>query len=215
MTVPPVPGPAPDAATAPAGDGALDESGAAPPRVFIAGSLSIRKLDAQVRSRIENIVSQRMAIVIGDADGVDAAVQRMLLALPQARVTVYCSGSPRHNLGDWPVEAVESPHAVGSRAYFTAKDRRLAEVADFGLMVWDGRSTGTLNNILELLGRGKKTVVFLHPRRDFRIVARPDQLRELADLMSDAARRKAEEKLRLTERLHEMRQAQAQARMFE
>lgn len=215
MTVPPVPGPAPDAATAPAGDGALDESGAAPPRVFIAGSLSIRKLDAQVRSRIENIVSRRMAIVIGDADGVDAAVQRMLLTLPQARVTVYCSGSPRHNLGDWPVEAVESPHAVGSRAYFTAKDRRLAEVADFGLMVWDGRSTGTLNNILELLARGKKTVVFLHARRDFRIVARPDQLRELADLMSDAARRKAEEKLRLTERLHEMRQAQAQARMFE
>lgn len=193
-------------------DAPADKPATTPPRVFVAGSLSIRQLDSRVRARIENIVAQRLEIVVGDADGVDTAAQRLLLEMPQARVTVFCTGSPRNNLGRWRVESVESPHAVGSRAYFTAKDRRLAEVADFGLMIWDSRSTGTLGNILELLARGKKTVVFVHPLRDFRIVANPDQLRELAELMSDPARRKAEEKIRLTERIDALR---AQTRMFD
>lgn len=188
-----------------------DKSLAPPPRVFVAGSLSIRQLDSRVRARIENIVAQRLEIVVGDAEGVDTAAQRLLLEMPQARVTVFCTGTPRNNLGGWRVESVESEHQVGSRAYFTAKDRRLAEVADFGLMIWDCRSTGTLGNILELLARGKKTVVFVHRLRDFRIVTNPEQLRELTELMSDPARRKAEEKIQLSERLAALRQG----RMFE
>lgn len=58
-------------------------------------------------------------------------------------------------MGHWPVQRVETSHSPGSRAFFTAKDIRMAELADIGLMVWDTKSTGTLSNVIELLARRK------------------------------------------------------------
>jgi hypothetical protein len=48
----------------------------------------------------------------------------------------------------------------GNFFYHTAKDLAMAESADCGFMLWDGLSKGTLNNILNLLERGKKSVVY-------------------------------------------------------
>jgi len=181
--------------------------------VFIAGSIGIKRLDLRVKARIERMVEQSLDIVVGDADGVDTAAQHHLHALGATRVTVYCAGeTPRNNLGDWPVGPVESPHAPGTRAFFAAKDRRMAELADYGLMVWDSRSTGTLSNVLELLGRRKKTVVFVHKLKAFRTVGDVDQLEALVASMSEAARRQAQDKIKLTERLLGLRHEQQ--RMF-
>ncbi|WP_343642012.1 hypothetical protein [Roseateles sp.] len=181
--------------------------------VFIAGSIGLKHLDRQVLERIERVVQQDFDIVVGDADGVDAAAQRHLLAIGATRVTVYCAGdTPRQNLGDWPVGAVASPHARGSRAFFAAKDRRMAELADYGLMVWDARSTGTLANILEMLERRKKSAVFVNKLKAFENIGNADQLEALVARMSDSARRRAEEKLQLSDRLLALRHEQQ--RMF-
>ena len=46
----------------------------------------------------------------------------------------------------WPVHSVTSDLAPGVRAYFTARDVAIvAEAADYGLMMWDATSTGTLS----------------------------------------------------------------------
>jgi hypothetical protein len=43
----------------------------------------------------------------------------------------------------------------------------MAREADYGLMVWDGRSRGTRNNVHNLLKRGKPVVVFLSTNKFF------------------------------------------------
>lgn len=175
--------------------------------VFISGSMNIKHLDPKVKGRIENIVASDFDVVVGDADGADSSIQNYLLSLGCLKATVYCSGSrPRNNVGNWPVRSVETKHSEGSRAFFTAKDLVMAEVADFGLMVWDTKSTGTLSNVIELLTLNKKSVVFVNKEKTFRTVGTVEQLEELVCCMSDHAKNKANEKIRLSDRIISLKQ---------
>lgn len=184
-------------------------------KVFIAGSMNIKNLDPEVKKRIDNIVDQNLEIVVGDADGADTSVQQHLLSRGSNRATIFCSGStPRNNVGSWPVEAVVTKYAQGSRAFFTAKDLRMAEVADYGLMIWDAKSTGTLSNVIELLTRSKKSVVFVNKIKAFRNVGTVEQLEELLDHMSEHAKKKANEKIGLLDRIQSLKLQSAQVSMF-
>src|SRR5271154_6727387 len=119
--------------------------------VFVAGSLSIKRLHPLFLERVDTVVTSGFSVVVGDADGADASIQKFLSQNGAQNVTVYCAGdTPRNNIGQWPVEKVSSEAEVGSRAYFSAKDIAMAKVADFGLMIWDAKSTGTLSNVIEL-----------------------------------------------------------------
>ena len=179
--------------------------------VFIAGSMNIKNLDAKFKGRIDNVVSQGFEVVVGDADGADSSIQSHLFHLSGAKITVFCSGSsPRNNIGDWPIRSVVTRHAEGTRLFFTAKDIEMDESADFGLMIWDAKSTGTLSNVLELLARKKKSVVFVNKAKLFKNVGDVHQLEELVSYMSDGARRKAEDKIKLTERIELLKHEQAQ-----
>jgi hypothetical protein len=181
--------------------------------VFIAGSMNIRKLDPQVQERIDNIVNSGFDVVVGDADGADASIQEHLFNRGAVKTTVFCSGDqPRNNVGAWPVHTVETQYEPGSRAFFTAKDLRMAQIADFGLMVWDAKSTGTLSNIIELLSRDKKSVVFINKEKLFKTVGDIGQFEELLRYMSDHAKRKAEDKISLFDRVAALKHRQS--RMF-
>lgn len=177
--------------------------------VFIAGSIAISRLQSAVKARIANAIDAGLDIVVGDADGVDASTQAVLHDLGATRVTVYCSGdAPRNNLGGWPVNHVYPSAAPGTRAYFTAKDIAMADAADYGLMIWDAKSVGTLGNVVELLGAGKKTVVFVNRDKEFATISDVDGLASLVGRMSDAARRKAETKIGLSQRIAALRNEQ-------
>jgi hypothetical protein len=170
--------------------------------VFIAGSMNIKRLNRQFVDRVAKIVASEFEIVVGDADGSDTSIQEVLVELKAERVTVYCSGSkPRNNAGDWKVHNVFPDATEGTRAYFTAKDIEMAKVADFGLMMWDAKSTGTLSNVIELLRRGKKSVVFVNKHNDFITVSTPIGLNDLVDTMSEGARAKADSKIGLASTL--------------
>lgn len=180
-------------------------------KVFIAGSMNIKHLDPKVKERIDNIVASDFEVTVGDADGADTAIQWHLFNIGGSKTTVFCSGSrPRNNVGEWPVHVVKTKLAEGSRAFFTAKDLQMAEVADFGLMIWDTKSTGTLSNVIELLARKKKSVVFVNKEKTFKTVGTPGQLEELVAYMSDHAKRKADEKIRLFDRIDSLKHEQAQ-----
>jgi hypothetical protein len=117
--------------------------------VFIAGSISISRLHEKVADRINKIVSSDFNVVVGDAD---TSIQECLQRYQARKVTVYCTGdSPRNNVAAWPVHRVVSKAKAGTRAYFTAKNLEMARDSDYGPMVWDCKSTGTLTNVIELL----------------------------------------------------------------
>lgn len=183
--------------------------------VFIAGSMNIKNLDCKVKERLAKILSSNLSVVIGDAGGADASIQQYLLAQGASNTVVYCSGAkPRNNVGDWPVHHVKTNHTPGSRAFFTAKDVEMAEAADYGLMVWDAKSTGTLSNVIELLNRKKKSVVFVNKEKKFKTIGDVSHLEELVNCMSEHARKNADEKIRLLEKIEAIKYRQAQAEIF-
>jgi predicted XRE-type DNA-binding protein len=170
--------------------------------VFIAGSISISRLHAKVQQRISKIVSSNLNVVVGDADGADSSIQECLHNYQANNVIVYCTGeTPRNNIADWPVRRVYSNAKVGSRAYFTAKDLEMARSSDYGLMIWDCKSTGTLSNVIELLREKKKSVVFVNKDKDFVTVSDISGLEHLLSFMSPHAITKAEEKIGLTSKI--------------
>ena len=170
--------------------------------VFIAGSIRIKRLHPMFVERIANIVREGMPVVVGDANGADASIQAELVEQSASNVTVFCTGDkPRNNLGDWSVHQVRSSAQPGTRAFFTAKDIEMAKRAEFGLMLWDAASTGTLSNVFELLSQGKKSVVFVNRKRKFLIVKQGGDVLDLVSQMSDGARKRADRKIRLGEKV--------------
>ena len=175
--------------------------------VFIAGSTSISRLHEKVQERINKIVSSNFDVVVGDADGVDKSIQECLAKQQADRVTVYCTGdTPRNNIAKWPVHSVSSKAKVGTRAYFTAKDLEMARRSDYGLMIWDCKSTGTLSNVIELLKEKKKSVVFVNKRTAFVSICDHTELDHLLTFMSDNARAKAEKKIGLSSKIASLKQ---------
>lgn len=43
----------------------------------------------------------------------------------------------------------------------------MADEGSIGFMLWDGKSRGTLANVLRLIEQGKKVVVYLAPSKQF------------------------------------------------
>lgn len=177
--------------------------------VFVAGSITIKKLDPLVVERLKKIVDQQFDVVVGDATGVDSSVQQELLLMGCNSATVFSSSlKPRNNLGSWPVNVVNTDHAPGTRAFFTAKDIKMAETADYGLMVWDAKSPGTLSNVIELLSRKKNSVVFINKTKEFIVIKNPMDIDKLISCMAASAREKVEEKIKLSERLARLKNEQ-------
>ncbi|WP_409525070.1 helix-turn-helix domain-containing protein [Nitrincola sp. MINF-07-Sa-05] len=175
--------------------------------VFIAGSISISRLHQKVQERINKIVSSDFNVVVGDADGADTSIQEYLRSYHANKVTVYCTGeAPRNNVGNWPVHHVQSKARAGTRSFFTAKDLEMARNSDFGLMIWDCKSTGTLSNVIELLKEKKKSVVFVNKNKEFVTISDKSSLDHLLHFMSDHARLKAEEKIGLTAKISALSQ---------
>lgn len=82
-------------------------------------------------------------------------------------------------MGSWPTKQVETANTMKSFAFYAAKDSAMAQEADCGFMLWDGKSKGTLNNIEVLVGMGKKTLVYFSPERSFFTLTSAQALEEL------------------------------------
>ena len=131
-------------------------------KIFISGSIGINKLPASVIKKIDSIISKHFMILIGDAKGIDLTVQKYLLKKKYENVEVYYAGNNiRHNVGDWKIKEVLAKNNEKGRDLYTLKDIEMAKEADYGLMVWDGESKGTLNNILLMNKLNKKFFVAL------------------------------------------------------
>jgi hypothetical protein len=137
-------------------------------KVFIGGSRHITSLSPDVSSRLDRIINRQYAVLVGDANGADKAVQTYLQSKGYRDVKVFCAGGAcRNNCGLWPVRSVATDERNGTFGFYSSKDRVMAEEATVGLMIWDGKSKGTLMNVLRLLSAGKNATVYLSSLNKF------------------------------------------------
>jgi len=137
--------------------------------VVLGGSRNLNQLPEEVALRLQAWIDQEVNFVVGDAPGIDTVFQNWLRRLGYSRVRVFTSAPEvRNNLGNWPVEHVDSGLKSRGSAMHTAKDREMTRIADEGLMMWDGESPGTLANILDLAAQDKDAYLYVAPEGDLR-----------------------------------------------
>ena len=130
-------------------------------RIFISGSRHVKRIPQDVLNRIDNIINNNDEIIVGDATGVDKLVQKYLLNLEYRKVIVFCSGEKcRNNLGNWKEYYVNVPKTIKGFQFYALKDKEMAFNATHGLMIWDGKSFGTILNVLRMTILKKVSVLF-------------------------------------------------------
>lgn len=129
-------------------------------KVFISGSISIKNMPSSALTELNKIIDIGHEILVGDARGVDYMVQKLLSEKSYRSVVVYHTGYvARHNVSNWVTKSIFAKNNEKGRALHTLKDEAMAQDADFGLMVWDGKSKGTFNNMLEMKRLNKSFIV--------------------------------------------------------
>jgi len=127
--------------------------------VFISGSMSIDKLPEKAIAELDNIIKKEMTVLIGDANGVDLQVQKYLKEKNYSNVVVYYTGKKiRNNVGSWKTKLIEAKFTM-RHLFYVEKDRAMVKDTDCGLMIWDEKSKGTLNNIKNMSEAKKKFCV--------------------------------------------------------
>lgn len=150
-------------------------------KVFVGGSRRISRLNKEIRHRLDCMVEKGLFVMLGDANGADKAVQSYFAKKNYRNVTVFCmAGLCRNNVGTWPLQEIASNRGKRDAAFFETKDRAMGAEADYGFMIWDGKSRGTLTNIKDLIGRGKPVVVYEATSKSFTTLRSVEDFRSLA-----------------------------------
>lgn len=137
-------------------------------KIFIGGPRTLSALNSEVLQIIDDIIENGYTILIGESIGVDKAVQRYCHEKQYRNVKIYASnGQARNNKGQWEVVNVEVDGNVKGFDFYAAKDLAMAKAADYGFMIWNGSSKGTLNDIINLTLLDKKVLVYYTPDKSF------------------------------------------------
>jgi hypothetical protein len=136
--------------------------------VFLGGSRRIARLNDGIRSKLNGLIDRGLWFFVGDANGADRALQQHLADRGYEQVVVYAvTGALRNNVGHWKVRLVDPPRGARGFELYSAKDKQMANDASYGLMLWDGMSRGTLENVRNLLAQRKPVALHLGPARRF------------------------------------------------
>jgi adenine-specific DNA-methyltransferase len=147
--------------------------------VFIGGSLAISRLNPAVREKLDGLIAKNCHILVGDANGADKAVQEHFATRGYQNVTVFCMETCRNNAGGWPTRRIEGGTAKRGFSYYAMKDIAMSREAKYGVMLWDGKSKGTLHNIRNLVGAGKATLVYFATTKEMVKIASGEDLQDL------------------------------------
>ncbi len=165
------------------------------------------RLGQAVRERTENIIVNEYLILLGDANGADKAMQRYLAEKNYRNVLVFCMGDVcRNNIGKWKMRNVHSSRSKNDFNYYSTKDVLMSDEADYGFMLWDGKSKGTLNNILNMCERNKKALVYFSPTKSFYTVKNKQNVSKLLEHCDPDSLRKFDQFLGIGQRIHSRQQ---------
>lgn len=135
-------------------------------KVFVGGSRRLSRLNKKVTQTLDRLIERDLTIIIGDANGADKAVQSYLANKQYRNVIIFCmQGQCRNNLGGWQRRQVETSLKNNGFEFYAVKDLAMAKETDYGFMLWDSKSKGTLNNIVNLLRENKPVVIYFSPMK--------------------------------------------------
>ena len=133
-------------------------------KIVLGGSRHLEFIPKEIADRLLEWMENSSEFLVGDAPGTDRAFQKFLSSKKYPSVTIYTSAAEiRNNLGNWQVEKVESGLKSKSNAVHAFKDRKMSQIADIGLMIWDCKSAGTLSNVIDLLAQSKNCFIWVVP----------------------------------------------------
>lgn len=139
-------------------------------KVFISGSISIKKLPLEVIESIKKIIENKIHILVGDADGIDTLIQDFCLKENYTDLTVYSiSAIPRYKASEkfnfkhiFPDENIKK-----ERARQQEKDKAMTLDSEFSFVIWDGKSKGSYANLMRALENNKKIKVYNNISKTF------------------------------------------------
>jgi len=137
-------------------------------KVFISGSMSIKQLDDMVIRSLDKIISQNMQVLVGDAKGVDKLVQEYCAKNNYFNIIVYTILDIPRNLisNKFSVNKILVNNLTGRKAQ-EKKDEAMTKDSNYSFVIWDGKSKGSLNNILRAIELKQKLKVFYQKENRF------------------------------------------------
>ncbi|MBL8029403.1 MAG: hypothetical protein JNL74_23470 [Fibrobacteres bacterium] len=174
-------------------------------KIFLGGSQKVASLPTDILRLLEKHISEGDIFILGDADGADKKFQEFLFTAGCHKVTVYCTnGEARYNKGMWPLQNVSLDRNKKDFKYYTEKDRIMAINADSGIMVWDGESKGTINNVLNLLEMRKTAVVANSLTGECCLISTTADLHALVSVVTEETKQLMEKKIKISRRIEAM-----------
>lgn len=133
-------------------------------KIILGGSRHLEFVPTEISNLLSEWMEASAEFLVGDAPGTDRAFQSFLNSSKYNLVTVFTSAEEvRNNLGNWPYERIDSGLKSKSNAVHAFKDRKMSQIADLGLMIWDCESAGTLSNVIDLVSNGKECFAWIAP----------------------------------------------------
>ncbi len=176
--------------------------------VFLSGSRQLNRLNDIIKNRINNMTEKGFLILVGDANGADKAMQKHLTDTHYSNVVIFCAGENcRNNIGNWNVTQVSVDPKLKGRDFYTAKDIEMALKADYGFVLWDGKSSGAINNVFELLKHNKQVVVYFSPEKKFHTISNLKDAKVLLKKCDSATIDSISKKIRLSNSIAEIQNA--------
>lgn len=151
----------------------------------------ISDIDETVKEKLSEIIKEKYNVLIGDCWGIDKSVQHFFNQNNYRRVTVYASGNKvRNNVGDFEVRNIIADGEEGAN-FYRRKDTEMANDADSGFMIWNSKSKGTLNNIINLINQKKQVEIYFTESRTLKTINedtlfKNDEIKALAKMIYDA-----------------------------
>ena len=162
-------------------------------KVFVGGSRRIIRLHPEVVLRLDRMLASKASILVGDANGADKSVQHFLKTRQYREIEVFCSGDEcRNNVGDWRLRRVAVQSRKRDFDFYAAKDQLMSREADSGLMLWDGKSVGTLMNALRLVRQGKRVSIFEAQHNQYQELQNESDWKEFFSTCGDEVKRRIE-----------------------
>lgn len=130
--------------------------------------------------KLLDIFKKKHQILVGDAKGVDVLIQNFYKNLDYKNVTVYVSGRKmRNNIFNWDTKFIDVDKGLSGFDFYSQKDKAMAHDSDYGFMIWNGKSRGTLNNMINLISERKSILLYLTINKQYYLIDSKDKLDEL------------------------------------
>ena len=142
-------------------------------KVFIAGPRAVNELDECVKQKLENICTKQYEVFVGEADGIDSCIQKYMQSKNYKNVTIFASNG---------IACVNVDHNITGFEFYIQKDLEMAKQADIGFMIWNGKSRGTFNNIVNCIKLNKEVIIYYLTKRKFYHIKTMDDLYKFLDV---------------------------------